>query len=80
MGDKFIVGKVYTSTCWFTGGITYMKCVSRTEHTVTFSEVNKEIDGIHNTGLQIYNISLDDGKEFVVLYRYRDHENRMYAA
>lgn len=80
MEAKFKIGIVYTSTCFFTGGTIYRKCVSRTEHTVSFSEVNDELDGMHNTGLQTYDIGLDnDGREYVTIYRYHDEENRVYA-
>ena len=77
--QTFQPGKSYISTDWFTGGVHYYTCISRTDDTVTFSIVCHEADGIHDAVPETFRVFSDDEKEFVVIYTYQDNENRMYA-
>lgn len=75
----FEVGSKYTNTCWFSGGSSEYTVVSRTENTVTFSQLANELDGVHNTELT-YDVNVDEnGIEYILLYEYHGHENRIYS-
>ena len=75
----FEVGNKYTNTCWFSGGQSEYTVVSRTESTVTFSQIANELDGIHKTEVT-YDIKIDEnGIEYVLFYEYHGHENRIYS-
>lgn len=74
----FEVGKIYRTTDWFTGGIHIYKCTERTGDTVTLAAVYYEMDGMHIIQPETFEIQKDE-KEYVVLYCYKGHENRIYA-
>ncbi len=77
---KFQVGVTYKNTCWFTGGTSFHTVVERTENTLVISEAHDEIDGFHVCeGTEVFEIHEEDGREYIVLYSYHGHENRIYA-
>ena len=75
----FEIGDKFASTCIFTGGSHNYRVVSRTETVIHCEIVYHEIDGIHK-GTEDYEIHTDEnGREYIVLWKYRDHEGRYYA-
>lgn len=77
--EMFAVGKSYENICWFSGGVSRYKVVSRTEKTVTFVRESHELDGDHITE-ETYDIKVDEnGNKYVLFYSYHGVENRMYA-
>lgn len=77
---KFNIGEEYESVCWFTGGVGYYTVKAKDDESVTFSIGRHELDGDHQCEDETYELKYDDdGNEYVVLYEYGGHENRIRA-
>ena len=75
----FKSGHKFVTTCIFTGGCHMYEVVSRTETVLHCERVYYEIDGTHK-GTEDFDIHKDeDGKEYIVLWRYKGEEGRHYA-
>ena len=69
----------FTSTCIFTGGSHNYKVISRTENVLHCERVYYEIDGTHK-GTEDFEIHKDEnGREYIILWSYKDAEGRHYA-
>ena len=76
---RFEVGGRYDNTDWFTGGQAVYTVSRRTAKKVYYTVKRWELDG-HHTGRESFDIETDeDGNEFVTLYEYHGHSNRIYA-
>ena len=77
---QFKVGQEYESVCWFTGGVGYYTVKVKDNESVTFSIGRHELDGDHQCEDETYELKYDDDRnEYVVLYEYSGHENRIRA-
>lgn len=75
----FHIGDEFTFTCIFTGGIHSYKVASRTEKVLKCERVYHEIDGTH-TGTENFEIHTDEnGKEYIILWEYKEHKGIHYA-
>lgn len=77
---RFEIGNKYNSICWFTGGISEYTVANRTDSTVTLKPFRIELDGNHDCESETYDLHTDEnGNEYIVLYSYHGHENRICA-
>ena len=76
---KFKVNDTFTSTCIFTGGSHMYKVISRTENTLHCKRIYHEIDGTHK-GTEDFEIYTDEsGREYIILWVYKDHRGIYFA-
>lgn len=76
---RFAEGMTTLNYCWFTGGESVYTVSRRTANKVYFTVNRHEIDGDHS-GRESFPIEQDEnGNEFVTLYEYHGHYNRIYA-
>lgn len=76
---QFKVGNTYSVSDWFTGGTHRYKCISKSDNTVRFSVIQDEMDGVHSMGEKEFQIQVESETEYVLIYEYKGHENRLYA-
>ena len=74
----FEVGYEFETTCIFTGGTHQYKVVSRTKDELRCLRIYNEIDGIHK-GKEVFEIHKEDGREYIILWKYAGDEGRHYA-
>ena len=75
----FKLNDTFTYTCIFTGGSHIYKVVSRTETVLHCERVYYEIDGTHK-GTENFEIHTDEsGREYIILWEYKDHKGIHYA-
>lgn len=75
----FQIGNIYTTVDWFTGGIMKYRCIGRDEKNALFQVLDKEVDGV-SIREERYEILHDSERgEYVLIYEYRGHENRLYS-
>lgn len=75
----FEVGQTYMVTDWFTGGKLKYTVYQREDNKITFDVLAIEKDGIHNFGLEEYEILKDEEKEKVIVYEYQGNVGYLYA-
>lgn len=75
----FKVNDIFKSVCIFTGGSHMYKVISRTKTTLQCERIYYEMDGIHK-GTEDFEIHKDEnGREYIVLWEYKDHKGIHYA-
>lgn len=77
---KFVIGKTYLSTSWFTGGTLAYTCVSRDAEKITFNVRMNEPDGDHEGDPETFTIEEKNGVECVRLGEYHGNPHFLAAA
>lgn len=75
----FEIGNEFTSTCIFTGGSHMYTVVSREESILHCEATYYEMDGTHKVKEDFEIHTDENGREYIVLWKYGDHEGRHYA-
>lgn len=76
---QFEQGQKFENTDWFTGGEAVYTVSRKTKNKVYFTVYRWELDGEHNCK-ESFDIERDeDGNEFITIYEYHGHYNRIYA-
>lgn len=73
----FEVGHEFESVSIFTGGTHHYKVTSRTEDELRCSRIFNELDGTHK-GKEVFEIHKDNGREYIILWKYKGEEGRHY--